>query len=56
MEGSRPAGERRSVLETDPLGQLTFEEIDVRAKWGEPVGVEGVQQHLAFLRPGIGRR
>ncbi len=39
----------------DALGELGLEGVDVGAERGDPVGVEGVEQHAALLGADLGR-
>ena len=40
----------------DPVGELALEGVDVGPERGDPVGVEGVEQHAALLGAHLGRR
>jgi hypothetical protein len=51
-----PAGQGHGVLHPHPVGQLPFEGVDVRSDRRDPVRVERLQQHAAFLGAHLGRR
>ena len=56
MERGRAAGQCGGVLETDPLGQLPLEQVDMGSERCEPVRVEGVEQELSLDGSGVGGR
>ncbi len=56
MEGGGPAGQGHGVAHSHPSGQLLLEGVDVGSHRGDPVGVEGLEQHPPLLGAHLGGR
>ena len=55
VEGGRPAREGHGLGHPDTGGELGLEGVDVGTERGDPVRVEGIEQHPTLLGPHLGR-